>query len=65
MATDTKVILGELKGIRDELDYIKEHMIDADMILDEADKEAIRTAEREFKAGKTVSIEKLKKEMGL
>ena len=65
MTNETKLILEELKGIKEELGYIKEHMVDIDTILDEDDKQAIEQAEKEFIAEKTISLEQLKKKIGL
>ena len=55
----------ELKAMRKDLDYIKEHMIDIDTILTPAEKEALDEADKEYREGKTISLEKLRKELGL
>lgn len=65
MTTETKQIMDKLNLIQSELDYIKEHMVDIDTILTEEDKEALVEADEEFLSRKTVSHEKLKKELGL
>lgn len=65
MTTETKQIMNKLNLIQSELDYIKDHMVDVDTILSGEDKEALTKAEEEFKNGKTISHEKLKKELGL
>ncbi len=65
MVNGSKLILEELKEIKQEIGFIREHMIDADSILDLEDKKAIEEAEKDFKEGKTKSLEQLKKEMGL
>ena len=57
--------MDKLAKLQADVDFIKKNMIDTDCILDEDDKEALRLAEKEFKEGKTISHEKLKKELGL
>ena len=61
----TKLILEKLDLIKSELDYIKEHMVDADSILSEDDREALEQARKEHAEGKTKSLKQLKKELGL
>jgi len=63
--SETKQILEELKEIKHELHYIKDHMIDVDTVLDEDDRQAIKNAEKEFKEGKAIPLEQLKKDLGL
>ncbi len=53
MESETKAILKELKTIRSDLDYIKSHLAESDMLLTDDDIESIKTAEKELKAGKT------------
>ena len=52
METD-KQILKELKSIRNDLDYIKEHIKEFDLILTDDDLESIKEAEKDLKEGKT------------
>ena len=47
------MILKKLDTIKEELDYIKSHMIDYDRVLTNDDLEALREAEEDFKKGKT------------
>jgi len=61
----TKLILEKLDLIKSELDYIKEHMVDADSILSEDDREALEQARKEHAEGKTKSLKQLKTELGL
>ena len=63
--TDTQTIHAMLSDIKSELDYIKDHMVDRDSILDEDDRKAIASARQNFKEGKTISHQDLKKELGL
>lgn len=60
-----QLILEKLEEIKKEVQEIKEHMIDIDTVLDQDDLKAIGDAEKEFKEGKTTSLEQLKKELGL
>jgi len=64
MTKETRLILERLDEIKSDLDYLKEH-IDVDLILTEDDKTSIIEAERDLKEGRTISHEKLKKELGL
>ena len=63
--TITKVVAEDLREIKNDLKYIKEHMVDIDSILSEDDRTAIREARKELKEGKTTSLSALKKELGL
>lgn len=62
---NTKEIISELKAIREDLGYLKEHMVDIDTILAEDDKLALEQARKEFKEGKTKPLDRLKKELDL
>ncbi len=53
MTTETKEILEELRAIRSDLDYIKEHIIDRDLVLTDDDIESLKEAEKDLKEGKT------------
>jgi len=65
MANDTQQILEELKEIKQKLDHIEEHMIDVDAILDKDDLQSIKDAEIDLKEGRTVTLDHLKRELGL
>jgi hypothetical protein len=56
-------VMEKLNSIQSELDFIKEHMVDVDTILTEEDRADLAQARNEFKEGKTISLEKLKKEL--
>lgn len=58
-------ILQELKGIRKDLRYIKEHMVDVDMIITPKEEARIEQALKEYKEGKTTSLKDVKLELGL
>lgn len=61
----TQTILKDIKEIKKDLKYIKEHMVDIDTILTKDDKRALENARKEFKEGKTTSLEDLKKHLNL
>jgi uncharacterized membrane protein YgcG len=62
--SDTTVpnIASELKAIREDLDYIKKHMVDADTILTKEEERRLNQSLKEYREGKGVSLEDLKKE---
>ena len=60
MATESKQILSELKSIKEELHYIKEHMVDADTILTADEKQLLDESIKNEKSGKLTSLEELK-----
>jgi hypothetical protein len=64
-ATDSREIRHELKAIRDDLDFIKGHMVDVDSIMTENDYLSLKEYRDEKSFGKLTSHENLKKEMGL
>jgi len=59
------VLLQEIKTLRKDVEYIKEHMIDIDSILTEKERKQHEKSLKELKEGKTISLEKLKKELGI
>ena len=60
-----QTIQEELKAIRSDLSYLKEHMVDVDSILTEDDFEALKKAEKEHSEGKTIKLKDLKTQLGL
>ena len=50
-------VLKELRLIRQDLKYIKSHMVDQDMILSPEDKLLLDESRRELRAGKARSLE--------
>ena len=60
-----KTIQQELKAIKNDLDYLKEHMVDVDSILTEEDFEALKQTEKEHAEGKTIKLKDLKKQLGM
>ena len=58
-------ILEKLDKIEKEVKQIKNHMIDVDSIMTEEDYEALLAYREEKKAGKLITHDQLKKELGL
>jgi hypothetical protein len=50
-------VLKELRLIRQDLKYIKSHMVDQDMILSPEDKLHLDESRRELRAGKARSLD--------
>ena len=59
-----KEIVGELKAIRHELAYIKEHMVDADTILTPDEENKLAESVKAYKQGKAVKLEEFERQMG-
>ena len=59
-----KKIVEELKAIREDLDYIKSHMVDVDMVLIPEEEARLEESLREYKEGKATPLEAFEKEMG-
>ena len=53
MITEAKQILEELRAIRNDLDYLKDHIIDVDLVMTDEDVNSLREAEKNLKEGKT------------
>jgi transposase-like protein len=62
---DSEVIVHELRAIRDDLDFIKRHMVDVDSIMTEEDNLFLNEFRTDKNAGKLISHEELKRELGL
>ncbi|MBI2666435.1 hypothetical protein HYX13_02380 [Candidatus Woesearchaeota archaeon] len=60
-----QVVLQRLEEIKEELDYIKENMLERDSFLSEEDKIDLQKAREEFAKGKTISLDALQKKLGL
>lgn len=52
-----KEIMKELKAIRNDLAYIKEHMVDIDAILTPEEERILEEGIKEFKDGKAIRLE--------
>ncbi len=64
-AINPKDILHELRAIREDLDYIKGHMVDIDSILTEEDYLSLQEYRKEKASGILTSHEDLKNELGI
>lgn len=64
-AIDSNEIRHELKAIREDLDFIKSHMVDVDSILTEEDYISLQEYRKEKESGTLTSHEALKKELGI
>jgi len=53
---DKQQILEKLEHIQSDLDYIKEHIADIDLILTDDDKQALHDAEEDLSAGRTKNL---------
>lgn len=53
MEQNLKPIMDELRIIREDLDYIKECIVDQDTVLTDDDERALKKAEEDYKKGKT------------
>ncbi|MGB8216413.1 MAG: hypothetical protein WCE94_03835 [Candidatus Methanoperedens sp.] len=64
-AINSTEILHELRTIREDLDYIKIHMVDIDSILTEEDYLSLQDYRKEKASGILTSHEDLKNELGI
>ena len=53
----------ELKIIQKDLEYIKEHMVDADTLLTPEEEAGLEKSLKEHKEGKTTKLEDFEKEI--
>ncbi len=63
--TNETVILKKLENLEKEIKEIKTRMVDSDSIMTENDYSALIEYRKEKKAGKLISREHVKKELGL
>lgn len=56
MTDGTKQILVRLDEIKSELDYIKERLVDVDMLITEDDIASLEEAEQDLREGKTTRL---------
>ena len=55
-------VLEELKGIKDDLQYIKENMVDVDMVLTADEADILAESINEYKSGTTTKLADLKRD---
>ena len=65
MATQTLQIMDELKLIKEELGYIKDHMVDKDMFLETEEIKLLEESYEHEKEGKLISSKQLRRELEL
>ncbi len=56
MKGEQQLILEELKEIKADLDYLKKHIVDIDLVMTDDDIEAIREAEEDLKQGRAKKL---------
>ena len=61
-AANVALILKEMGEIKEEIAYIKEHMIDMDSILTDEEIIMLKEAEKEFEEGKTIKLEDIERD---
>lgn len=61
----TQLLLEKMEEIKKDLNFIKEHMVDADTMLSPEEMILLHQAREEEKRGETISLEQLKKELDL
>lgn len=64
-ATIPKNLANELRTIKEDLSFIKNHMFDQDCIMTTEEAKRFEASMKEYKEGKTTSLSDLKKETGL
>ena len=62
-AIDAKGIAEELRIIREDLTFIKTHMVDMDSLLSPEEETRLEESLKEYKEGKTVPLSEFKKAM--
>ncbi len=55
----------ELKGLKEDVAFIKKHMFDPDTIMTTEEAKRFEQSMKELKEGKTTPLSELKKELGL
>lgn len=53
MATEIRQIVDKLNEIQSDINYLKETIVDADVVLFDDDIQALKNAEKDLKSGKT------------
>jgi len=62
--SEIQILIEKLDTIKLELDYIKEHMVDVDTVLTPEEGIILEKGIKEYKEGKTISLEDFKKKRG-
>jgi hypothetical protein len=61
-AIGEKAIAGELRAIRKELEYIRKHMVDVDMILTAEEARILEKGIKDYKEGRTRSLDEVERD---
>jgi hypothetical protein len=62
--TTPNEIAKELKAIREDLEYIKAHMVNMDFFLTPEEEKRLEASLEEYRTGKTTALKDFEKEMG-
>ncbi|HIH37464.1 hypothetical protein J4460_09035 [Candidatus Woesearchaeota archaeon] len=62
---ETQELMKVIEEMRDDIKYIKKHLIDPDSIMSEDDIACLEQARKDFKEGKTLSLKDLRRELDL
>lgn len=60
-----KKIEDDIRAIKEDISYIKDHMFDPDTVMTKEESKRFEQSMKEFKEGKSTPLSKLKKEIGL
>jgi len=60
--SELKQVMEKLNSIKEEIDYIKEHMIDADSVLTQEEEKRLDESLTEYREKKTTSLKNFEKE---
>ncbi|MFH1211571.1 MAG: hypothetical protein V1659_01440 [Candidatus Woesearchaeota archaeon] len=62
-AIDSRMIADELRAIRTDIEYIKQHMVNTDMILNKDEEARLEKSLKEHSEGKTVKLKDFEKKL--
>lgn len=62
MQINPQEIMNKLAKLQEDVDFIKDNIVDIDCILTEDDRKALTLSEKEFEEGKLVSLEEIERE---
>ena len=61
MESEVKKVLDELRTIKIDIEFIKEHMVDVDTILTPEEEKRLNLSIDEFKRGRTISLKNFRR----
>ena len=62
-AISNKRLFEEMRALREDVDYIKKHMVDVDAILTPKEDLLLKESMEEYRSGKAKSLKDVKKEL--